>query len=80
MSQTGAPLAGFCDLRLVALYVLIAILASYVAIDFAVWGTAATGRVRRVWCRRICLCLQRCFASRAGDRMLMLLSQRKWSP
>jgi PAS domain S-box-containing protein len=49
MSQIGAPLVGFYDLSLVALSILIAILASYVALDLAVRVTAARGRARRAW-------------------------------
>jgi NO-binding membrane sensor protein with MHYT domain len=49
MSQIGAPLVGFYDLRLVALSFLIGILASYVALDLAVRVTAARGKVRRTW-------------------------------
>jgi len=49
LSQIGAPLVGFYDLRLVALTFLIAILASHVAIDLAVRVTAADGRIRRAW-------------------------------
>jgi len=49
MSQIGTPLAGSYDLRLVALSILIAILASYVAFDLAIRVKAARGRVRRAW-------------------------------
>ena len=49
MSQIGAPLVGFYDLRLVALSFLVAIVASYVALDLAVRVTAARGWVRRAW-------------------------------
>jgi PAS domain S-box-containing protein len=49
MSQIGGTLVGSYDLRLVALSLFIAILASYVALDLAVRVTAARGRVRRAW-------------------------------
>jgi PAS domain S-box-containing protein len=49
LSQFGAPLAGYFDLRLVALSFLISILASYVALDLAVRVTAARGKARRAW-------------------------------
>jgi NO-binding membrane sensor protein with MHYT domain len=49
MNQTGAPLVGFYDLRLIALSFLIAILASYVALDLAVRVMVGRGTVRRAW-------------------------------
>jgi NO-binding membrane sensor protein with MHYT domain len=49
MRPIGVPLVGSHDLRLVALSLFIAILASYVALDLAVHVTAARGRVRRAW-------------------------------
>src|SRR5258708_10964895 len=49
MNKIAAPLVGSYDYRLVVLSVLIAILASYVALDLAVRVTAARGRVRRAW-------------------------------
>jgi NO-binding membrane sensor protein with MHYT domain len=49
MGQIGAPLVGSYDYRLVVLAVLIAILASYVALELAVRVTAARGRLRRAW-------------------------------
>jgi PAS domain S-box-containing protein len=49
MGQIGAPLIGSYDYRLVVLSILIAILASYVALDLAVRVTAARGGVRRAW-------------------------------
>ena len=47
MNQPGAPLAGFFDLRLIALSFRIAILASYVALDLAVRVVVGRGAVRR---------------------------------
>ena len=49
MSQTGAPLAGFYDDRLVALSILIAISASYAALDLGGRVTAARGWIRSAW-------------------------------
>jgi PAS domain S-box-containing protein len=49
MSQIGAPLVGFYDVRLVALSILVAILSSYVVLDLAVRVTAARGGVRYAW-------------------------------
>ena len=49
MNQTGAPLAGFSDLRLIALSLLIASLASYVALDLAVRVMVGRGTVLRAW-------------------------------
>ena len=45
----AAALAGSYDYRLVALSVLIAMLASYAALDLAGRVTAARGRVRFIW-------------------------------
>lgn len=47
--RTGMALAGAYDYRLVALSVLIAILASYAALDLAGRITHARGRVRFIW-------------------------------
>ncbi|PYT61082.1 MAG: hypothetical protein DMG35_09990 [Acidobacteria bacterium] len=49
MSQTGAPLVGSYDLRLVALSILIAISASYAALDLGGRVTAARGWIRLAW-------------------------------
>jgi NO-binding membrane sensor protein with MHYT domain len=49
MNQTGAPLEAFFDLRLIALSFLIAIFASYVALDFAVRIMVGRGAVRHAW-------------------------------
>ena len=49
MSQIGTPLVYLFDFRLVVLSILIAILASYVALDLAVRVTAGRGIVRRAW-------------------------------
>src|SRR5580700_5624116 len=49
MNQTGAPLAGFYDLRLFALSFLVAILASYVAFDLAVRVMVLRETVRGAW-------------------------------
>lgn len=49
MSPTGATLAGSYDYRLVVSSFLIAMLASYVALDLAARVTAATKWVRRGW-------------------------------
>src|ERR1700678_2891408 len=49
MIPEGSPLIGFYDDRLVALSVVIAILASYAALDLAGRVTAARGHVRVLW-------------------------------
>ena len=49
MNQIGAPLQGSYDLRLVVLSLLIAILASYVALDLGVRVRSARGIVRQAW-------------------------------
>ena len=49
MIDSTTSLVGSYDVRLVALSVLIAIFASYVALELAVRITAAAGRVRLVW-------------------------------
>ena len=49
MSQIGTPLVGLFDLRLVVVSLLIAILASYGALDLAVRVTVAKGIIRRAW-------------------------------
>ena len=49
MGQIGSPVVGSYDHRLVVLSILVAILASYVALDLAVRVTAARGGVRRAW-------------------------------
>jgi len=49
MGSTSGLLAGSYDYRLVALSVLIAILASYAALDLAGRVTAARGRARSIW-------------------------------
>jgi DNA-binding NarL/FixJ family response regulator len=49
MSQISAPLIGFCDYRLVALSIFIAISASYAALDLGGRVTAAHGWIRSVW-------------------------------
>src|ERR1700680_2499091 len=49
MSQIGAPLQGSYDLRLVVLSILIAVLASYVALDLGVRVRSARGIVRQAW-------------------------------
>jgi PAS domain S-box-containing protein len=46
---SDAPLAGFYDYRLVALSVLLAMLASYAALDLAGRVTSARGPVRSIW-------------------------------
>jgi NO-binding membrane sensor protein with MHYT domain len=45
MGQITAPIAGFYDLRLVALSVLIAVSASNAGLDLGGWGTAAYHRI-----------------------------------
>ena len=47
--MTAKPMIGYYDYRLVALSVLIAVLASYTALDLAGRTTAARGRVRLTW-------------------------------
>ena len=49
MGQIGSPVVSSYDHRLVVLSILVAILASYVALDLAVRVTAARGGVRRAW-------------------------------
>jgi PAS domain S-box-containing protein len=49
MGQFGAPLVASYDLRLVVLSILIAILASYVALDLALRVRAVRGITRRAW-------------------------------
>jgi two-component system NarL family sensor kinase len=49
MGHTGAALLGSYDYRLVLLSILIAILASYVALDLSARVTAARGGARRAW-------------------------------
>jgi PAS domain S-box-containing protein len=49
MSQIGAPLVGFYDLRLVALSAFIAISASYAALDLGGRVTASRGWIRSAW-------------------------------
>ena len=49
LTNPAAALAGIYDYRLVALSVLIAMLASYAALDLAGRVTAARGRVRLYW-------------------------------
>jgi two-component system sensor histidine kinase/response regulator len=49
MTSTGMTMAGSYDHHLVALSVLIAVLASYAALDLAARVTAARGRVRFAW-------------------------------
>jgi PAS domain S-box-containing protein len=49
MSQIGAPLVGSYDLRLVVLSILIAISASYAALDLGGRVTAARGWIRSGW-------------------------------
>jgi methyl-accepting chemotaxis protein PixJ len=49
MNQTGAPLAGFYDLRLIALSFRMAILVSFVALDLAIRVMVGRGTVRRAW-------------------------------
>src|SRR5271155_3078521 len=49
MGSTSGLLAGSYDYRLVAPSVLIAILASYAALDLAGRVTAARGRARSIW-------------------------------
>ncbi len=49
MIDTTKTMVGFYDYHLVALSVLIAIFASYAALELAARITAATGSVRLVW-------------------------------
>src|SRR5580692_4370475 len=49
MTGLGMTISGSYDYRLVALSVLIAILASYAALDLAARVTAARGRIRFAW-------------------------------
>src|SRR3984957_20722472 len=49
MTVMGMGLHGSYDYRLVALSVLIAVLASYAALDLAARVTAAQGRIRFAW-------------------------------
>src|SRR5207248_4215246 len=49
LSLTKHPMIGFYDYRLVVLSVLIAIGASYAALDLAARITAASGRARLAW-------------------------------
>ena len=49
MNPQAAPLIGYYDIRLVVLSVVIAILASYAALDLAGRVTAARGHVRLLW-------------------------------
>ncbi len=49
MGQIGAPLVGSYDLRLVALSILVAISASYAALDLGGRVTAARGWIRSGW-------------------------------
>ena len=49
MTHHGVAIAGSYDYRLVALSVLIAVLASYAALDLAARVTAARGRIRFAW-------------------------------
>src|SRR5579862_6342826 len=49
MTPPQAVLAGAYDYRLVAVSVLIAVLASYAALDLAARVTAAQGRLRFLW-------------------------------
>jgi PAS domain S-box-containing protein len=49
MSQIGAPLVGFYDLRLVALSAFIAISTSYAALDLGGRVTASRGWIRSAW-------------------------------
>src|SRR5258708_35429214 len=49
MFQIGAPLVGSYDLRLVALSIFIAILASYVGLDLAIRVMDSRGRERWAW-------------------------------
>jgi two-component system, sensor histidine kinase and response regulator len=49
MPDVGSALRGSYDYRLVALSVLIAVLASYAALDLAARVTAARGRIRFAW-------------------------------
>jgi NO-binding membrane sensor protein with MHYT domain len=49
MNQIGTALVSSCDYRLVTVSILIAILASYVALDLAARVTTARGGARRAW-------------------------------
>src|SRR5580658_2351271 len=49
MTGMGVPIYGSYDYRLVALSVLIAVLASYAALDLAARVTAAHGRIQFAW-------------------------------
>jgi PAS domain S-box-containing protein len=49
MVHPGREIVGYYDYRLVALSIIIAILASYTALDLAIHVTAARGRNRLVW-------------------------------
>src|SRR6202521_2732783 len=49
MTGVGVAINGTCDYRLVVLSVLIAVLASYAALDLAARVTAAQGRIRFAW-------------------------------
>jgi NO-binding membrane sensor protein with MHYT domain len=49
MTRFGGVISGSYDYRLVALSVLIAVLASYTALDLAARVTAAHGRIRFAW-------------------------------
>jgi len=49
MTHNGIPIYGSYDYHLVALSVLIAVLASYAALDLAARVTAAQGRIRFAW-------------------------------
>ncbi|MGB9433543.1 MAG: MHYT domain-containing protein, partial [Candidatus Acidiferrum sp.] len=49
MGESEVPLAGFYDYRLVVLSVLVAISASYAALDLGARVTAAHGRLRWAW-------------------------------
>src|SRR6266704_7111684 len=49
MTSIGVAINGSYDYRLVALSVLIAVLASYAALDLAARVTAAQGRIRSAW-------------------------------
>src|ERR1700730_15343582 len=49
MTGVGVAINGTYDYRLVALSVLIAVLASYAALDLAARGTAAQGRIQFAW-------------------------------
>jgi two-component system, sensor histidine kinase and response regulator len=49
MHSPGSPMAGTYDYRLVALSVVIAVLASYAALDLAGRVTSARGATRKIW-------------------------------